>query len=216
FRERTASPLYGVFLTSFILWNWNIVFVLFWESTDQVRIPKIEYIQQNLLWGTGWWGFVNAAWIFFPPAVLTYLIIEWLPPLHNWAHRVSTKHYFSRKSVFDEIRLEYEKKESQQLKHLAVIKTEQAASERTIQKNMTDEDRWLIEYQDFARTHLFYKFRDIIRDIYENDGWPKPETPKDAIAFVHASGLTTQSSGRLELTGKVKFFVREYLRKFPL
>lgn len=42
--ERTSSPLYGTFILSWCLWNWQILYLLFWEEQKIDFISKMNMI----------------------------------------------------------------------------------------------------------------------------------------------------------------------------
>ncbi len=217
-KERTTSPLYGTFIFSVILWNWKFFYILFWQNEEKLFIPRIEYVQLNIL------NYQNILSHFLHflilPIISTYIIIWWLPILSNWAHRKHTEFYYKRKIIFDDLRLEYERKEKSNLVSISEIKKEQAEAKKEIAENTTEEDKWIEEFESFKAHPMFSKFSQIIDVIYGNGG----RTHKlinnqfiraiypDVLAFADTRGLiqitntASQSQEKIDLTKKGKFF----------
>lgn len=95
FKEKTTSPLYGIFIFSVVLWNWKFFYVLFWQGEEKLSIPKIEYIQATLLIHQNFWQHLVHFLVF--PLVSTYVAICWLPIVSNWAHKKHIEFFYERK-----------------------------------------------------------------------------------------------------------------------
>src|SRR3989344_4082156 len=155
--ERTTSPLYGVYAISFVIWNWKVIYTLFWEDKGIFSSsPRVDYVQQNFLFqsnpnGDIWPALINILWILIPPAVLTFIIIMWMPRLHAWAHRLSVRAHFDRKAVFYQERLLYETMEQKNLKSLAEVTQEQVKIKKEIVENLTQEEQWGLEFEEFKK-----------------------------------------------------------------
>lgn len=106
FKDRTASPMYGTFVFSVILWNWKFFYLLFWQSEDKLGLPKIEYIQNNYLNQQTYWQHLLHFLIF--PLVSTYVIIWWLPILNNWAFKKHMYYHYQRETIIDSAKFNYE------------------------------------------------------------------------------------------------------------
>jgi hypothetical protein len=234
FKEKTTSPLYGVFIACLLFWNWRIIYTLFWQDMGIITIPTIEYIQRNLLFIQPDEGLlnilINKGWMLVPPVIFTYLIIRWLPPVHEWAHRIHVKNYFSRKIVFFEEKLKYQQlklkhEESKKgiLKSLVGIKQEQVESEKQIQKSekeieksLSNQDRWEIEFSEFIKTANATKFKETLDLIYRYDGqlqnqYGEKNSSSASLAVADSHGLISLDSKTARLTEKGKFFAKKFL-----
>lgn len=217
-KERTASPLYGIYIASFFLWNWKIVYVLFWEKA--LSVSKVEYVQKLMKFqGEGLFVDIgNVVWVFAPPMILTYLIVRWLPYSHGWAHKWSTKYYFDRKNLYDNALLISERKRKQTLEQLVKVKEGQFDSKEKILKSMSNEERWDEEFTEFQNTRLFPDFQQIITAVYEHGGYIEMNGSvyirPDVLAITHSKGLVSMDGTyKVELTEKGKFFVSKFMEK---
>ncbi len=44
FKEKTASPFWYTLVFSFLVWNWQIFYILFFEDAAKFTAPRTEYI----------------------------------------------------------------------------------------------------------------------------------------------------------------------------
>lgn len=242
FNEKTSSPLYFTYIGFFVAWNWKFFQIIFLENENLFLAPRIEYIKSKLFFSTNFsliipaWlhilvdWLLNTAWHILPPALFTYLAIVYLPKLHKWALDKYLESRFERKRMFatkkfedDKWLLDQEKIHSRTRKDFASIKEQQLEVEKRIQKTMTDEERWELEYQEFEKIPTFFKFKQIIETIYKHNGYVEDSSVRHVeagvLAVADARGLVSYVDGRrndIELTKKGKFFAKMYLEKYPL
>ena len=242
FSEKTSSPLYFTYIGFFIAWNWRFFQIIFLENENLFLTPRIEYIKSEILFSTNFpliipaWlhilvdWLLNTAWHILPPALFTYLAIVYLPRLHKWALGKYLESGFDRKRMFERKRFEHdkwlldqEKIHSKTLENFASVKEQQLKAEERIQKTMTDEERWELEYQEFEKSTSFFKFRQIIETIYKHRGYVESGAMRyveaGILAMSDARGLVSYVEGSrnaIELTKKGKFFAKLYLEKYPL
>src|SRR4051794_38083766 len=82
FAERTGSPLYGTFILSWLVWNWQPIYVTLFVSEDKIPGDRLSYILQNHT------GVLNVVvW----PAVSTVLLILVVPLIANGAFWISIR-----------------------------------------------------------------------------------------------------------------------------
>lgn len=79
--DRFSSPLYGTFISSWLLWNWKIPYVTFFVSEEKLLslhlgLSKIDYISNHL-------SSNYCTFSLILPAVSTYVFIYLLPILKN-------------------------------------------------------------------------------------------------------------------------------------
>ncbi len=216
-KERTTSPLYGTYIFSVILWNWKFFYTLFFQDQTVLGMPKIEYVENKFL-GDG----IVEHLLFFVvwPLVTTCFIIWIMPFFSSLAHKAHLRFYFDRKNMYDAAALEYENKKSRNLQQLVRIKKEQMTNEKEIEKNLTEADLWAAEFNEFARSSIFNKFRQVIRAIYEDNGYINRQFSIDTsiLAVADSRGLIKFITGprsQIEFTEKGKLFVKKYLEINP-
>ncbi len=223
FKERTTSPLYGTFVFSVILFNWKFFYILFWQDEDKLSLPKIEYVQRNILDYQSLSTHITHFLIF--PIIITYLIVWWLPILSNWAHKKHTIFYYKRRLIIDSARLDYEKEEKNNLKSLSEVKKEQAVVKKEIQKNTSEEERWAGELHGITSLpKMIEAIKVAVRVVYEAAGRFTTDYSYNGNYLVyispdHLARLDTLgiiniikgdgNSDKINLTEKGKFFVKK-------
>lgn len=70
--ERLASPLYGTFIISWMLWNWKIIYLTIFISDSKIEGTKIDYIVEN---------YSNHWYLITGPAISTLLLLTIMPIL---------------------------------------------------------------------------------------------------------------------------------------
>lgn len=242
FNEKTSSPLYFTYIGFFVAWNWELFQIIFLENENLFLSPRIEYIKSKLFFSASFplaipvWLHILVDWLLntalhiLPPALFTYLTILYLPRLHKWALNKYLESRFERKKIFEEKQREYdkwflkqEKDRSRTLENIASLKEQQVETEKKIQKTMPEEEKWGIEYQEFEKSPIFFKFRQIIETIYKHRGYIESGAVRYAeagvLAMADARELVSYVEGSrntIELTKKGKFFAKMYLEKHPL
>ncbi|TXH00936.1 MAG: hypothetical protein E6P95_02780 [Candidatus Moraniibacteriota bacterium] len=69
-KERTTSPFYGVFIVSWLIWNWKVLFTIIFVSEDRLLpLNRIEYIESLL----------NIRPSLYYPLISTVIIIVLMP-----------------------------------------------------------------------------------------------------------------------------------------
>lgn len=222
FQEKTSSPLYGTFLFSVILWNWKFFYVLFWQSEEKFLLPRIEYVQINILNQESFSH--HFSYFLVLPLISTFIILFWLPILSNWAHKKHTYFYFGRKLNFIKERLDYEKKEKDILQLISDIKDEQVKIKEEIEKHTTEQEKWEEEFKLLKRNKLYPKLIQLKNVIYSNSGNThkiqlhgryEPIIELDVLAFADTNHLIIITgediSTKIQLTDKGRFFLGKFL-----
>lgn len=80
--ERISSPLFGTFILTWVIWNWKILFTLFFVSEEILKINKVDYIVSN---------FKNSNNLIWGPIVSTIIILTIIPFISNGAYWLSLK-----------------------------------------------------------------------------------------------------------------------------
>lgn len=242
FKEKLSSPLYFIFIFAFISWNWKTFYILFFEDSILLKSTHVEYVQQfsriyyqipyqgNLidlfLHPFNW--ILVILFIFAVPIIVTYLFIWELPKLNSLAHKTYLTYEFIRKAefhkqntVFQETVAGEKEKESKALKRQVVAKEE-------ITSQLTKEEKWEIEYENFKKNKTFLSFNSILNSIYKNEGQISIVQDGQWVRIINANILATADSLDLiliskrnnyeyvELTEKGKYFSKKYLEENPL
>jgi hypothetical protein len=220
FEERSTSPLYGTFIFSVILWNWEFFYILFWQSEEKLAFPRIEYVQKFILdQQTVWQHFLH---FLILPILSTFVILWWLPIVSNWAHKKHLSFYYKKRLIMDEARLDYERKEKKTLDSISSLKKEQIVVKKEIQKNTTEDERWDQDYERFKKLNFAYKFQKIIDSYYKMRGFISDtdeinriifEIPEDVLAYAHSNEIVTidQQANKIDMTPKGKYFINKFL-----
>lgn len=114
--ERTASPLFGAFLFSWLVWNWKIIVLLFFTSSEEIEVTKFEFIDNNLL--NVWSGVIY-------PVISTALILTGYAWLSEKAYKLWL--YFEKKKSDS-------KQEIEKTKRLTIEQSIKLRSEFNIQR----------------------------------------------------------------------------------
>ena len=235
-KEKTGSPLYFTYTAFLVVWNWKFFFTLFFEDATLLNSPRIEYVAQNLEfhvcnskisiypWCSIAEWLTNAAWHILIPVALTYAAIKYLPKLHAWAHKIHVQNHFSRKEEWDKQSLDYEQKRTKTLEEEVKERGKQQPAKKAIQKDLTIEERWEEEYEEFSKGRLFKRFDQIIDVIYDNNGYLSGNSNKklvdsDVLAGAHTRSLISfvdQYRNQIDFTEKGKIFAKKYLDNPPL
>lgn len=242
FSEKTSSPLYFTYLGFFVGWNWKFFQILFLENATLFSSPRIEYIAEKIPFHFGFplpWGFffeliANVIWEFIPPMILTYAAIVWLPHIQKWALNEYLKGRFERKRMFEEKRREYEKwslnqekERDKNLGELVEVKQKQARKKKDIVASLTDEERWLSEFESLKQRQNFRSALQISRDIiYQYNGHYVTQARSvgaqdkyvsaDVVSLLDVWGLITlkqvsTARGQMTLTEKGRFFLAKFV-----
>jgi len=82
--DRVTSPLIGSFIISWIIINWQLLYITIWENSSSLGKSKISYIEYYILNST--YHFYFKLWLI--PAISTGLIIWLLPHLSELAFKL--------------------------------------------------------------------------------------------------------------------------------
>ena len=88
--ERAVSPLYGAFFVSWLIWNWQILYLTLFISENQLVITKIDYILKYLF------DYNN---LIIYPVISTIAIIVIFPFISNGAYYLSQYFYNVRLQI---------------------------------------------------------------------------------------------------------------------
>ena len=96
FEERITSPFYGSFIFSWLVWNWQIIYLTFFVSQDAVKpLTKIDYILSH-------YSSVLTLLVFpFGSALFLIVAVPWLANRLYKVHLYYEKERTTWKEQFD-------------------------------------------------------------------------------------------------------------------
>lgn len=194
-KEKINSPLYIVFFSSFVAWNWKSFYILFFEGEEHLRgLTKIEYaLLSSRTLDFGWSGFfgevglhlLDLLYVFTVPVALTFLAVWKLPRIHNLAHKEYLKFRFNRSIEFDQQNSDYQKRRSLLLeeqkvqveKQVEILEDieEKTQNVREIEQKLASPENldvaiWKEEYRKIDSIKLRVYLQTMQKLIYSHDG----------------------------------------------
>ncbi|MBI2120962.1 MAG: hypothetical protein HYT94_05060 [Parcubacteria group bacterium] len=220
FKEKTSSPFYFTFIGFVIIWNWKFFYILFWESSELFKAPRIEYVVSNFESSI----FAHLTWFLFIPIVSTYIAIVWLPKLNAWAHKIYIKNHFERQRAYDRERLAYEREKTENLRNEVKEKTIQKELKYEVEKDLTQEEKWDLESKDLfsidenisalrkANDAIYKtggKFATEIANLNQSYATYIPPTLLSRLDTLSLASIRNRSTnyGEISFTPKGKYFV---------
>lgn len=234
FKEKTSSPLYFVFILTFIGWNWRSFYVLFFESESLLETSKIEYIEKfsrvyyqipylgswsDLLVHPFNWLLVFI-FVFSVPIIFTYLLIWKFPYLLNLAHKQSLLFEFDRKKEFHKQNTEYQVFVSKKKIEEAEAVEKKVEAQEKINEILSDEDKWILEYEEIKSPalitalqnaeHVVYSYSGYFtRKFDQNNNFRKLFNPEQLSILDLYDLVIVLENDILEFTPKGKFFLKK-------
>lgn len=80
--ERTTSPFFGTLITSWLIWNWRIIYLTFFISESKIKPNEIDYILAN---------YSDIDHIVWYPIISTILLVTIIPFISNGVYWLSIK-----------------------------------------------------------------------------------------------------------------------------
>ncbi len=221
--KRLTTPIYGIFLVSWLIFNWEFIFTMFFVSEekilDKTGLLKHVYLHQTFFNYQDW-----TFWVWqIIPFIITYFVIWKFP---KWiglpAFKKEAEYEIEKRKV--EI-IGQRQLEEESVKKLEVT-TQKAKKESEIKK-IDPSISWPQEYKEFKRSSFSKELRYIMDSIYKFNGDIVSsdargrrvfEIPKDILAYFHTNDLVSlvEDEEKIELTEKGKFFIRLFLRDINL
>ena len=240
FKEKTTSPFYGTFFMALVFWNWKIFYVLFFENTELIGRPKIEYVSENFLSHFNFclWEPLCVDWFldiidFFlvlifhvvPPFGIALFLIWIFPRFTNRLHKKSLDFHFERQAAFRAGIVKLEQEESAGLKKIKKEVEEQAKTQKEIsakkteiKESKTKEQTWDEEFESLKTNPRFPSFEELGECIYGHYGKLYSYREYDhrpIVPFFHSNEIVSfdKNNASIELTEKGKYFMRKYLNE---
>ncbi len=222
--ERMGSAMYGTFAISWCLTNWKALFITFFVSQQEIYektlLLKNEYLLSLYPLQDKTDILFFALKIFIIPSALSYIFIWQLPKLEFIFFR---QHYSNKINKEEEV-YKQQKKLLNLEKKLLEDKEKNVELEKNIQVEMTDEQKWNIEYEDSKKDEDFKEsLRFLQESIYGHHGWYENITmfnyqldKSQYIAILDVNGLITFSSNnrnQIIATEKGKYFLKKIMNK---
>ncbi|MDH5216633.1 MAG: hypothetical protein OEX19_02990 [Gammaproteobacteria bacterium] len=122
--ERVASPLYGTFFISWLIWNWKIIYLTLFIKSDRIDEIKIDYIVKN---------YADIHFLVTLPVISTALLLILMPFVTNGAYWLHLKFYKWRSDKKNEV----EMKQLLTLEQSIQLREEIANKENTFETLLT-------------------------------------------------------------------------------
>ncbi len=235
--ERTASPLYGTFILSWLVCNWKIVYATLFVSEDKLGQMRIEYVENT----TTWWTML------FCPLISTAILILLVPFVANGAYWVSLEfkkwknnkknsvegkmlltveqsielraELINQEQSFD-ILLRSKNEKIDKLEYqLDEIKRKETKPQSVEKKSSPSQEVfWYNEFSEFEKQENLYKsFNTILKFIKEGTNALEDHISDELYDYYIANEIIARNakSGYYELTPKGNFFYKRITnRKF--
>ncbi len=213
-KERLGSIMYGMFLISWIGWNWQVIYTTLFIDQNIILantgLLKIDYIKT----------FYTNAWVFFGsivigPAISTYLIIWWLSKIDLMCSRKN----YSNKAKKELEKTKIEKDLLKEKQSILDERIETVRKEKIIIQELTKEQRWSIDLKDIASTKIY---RDAMQELeiclYRHEGYLSTvdyHMRPEYLSFLDANDVINFIEGhrnQIHLTEKGKYYLREFIK----
>jgi len=238
FFERKSGLLYTTYIVAFALSNWKFFYVLIFSSdlSGSLRVHEAqnEFINRYLLgfnWGEHW------LLQFLIPAVVTYVVVKYLPVLNQWAYEEflhnEKKQKLARHHVNAELASDIAKTKERELdsyqttEDLQVQINDLLGQINSLESELVDDGSFLdtnkknhdfsSEYKNEAEKTGFEKYmNDLYNVIYKHDGVysdmnSRPYIQTDALAYLDSNNILLKKGDSIELTEKGKMFMRLFV-----
>ena len=213
-KKRLTSPIYGVFLLSWLVFHWKFVFTMFFVSEERIwdvtGLLKSDYLAKTFFNFSDLWFYF--LWVL--PFLTTYLVIWEFPQWISLPAFKKEVEYEAKKRKIEII--EQRKLEEENVKKLEVV-TQKVQKQSEIKK-LDPTAAWREDYEQFKKSIFYHKFSFILDSVYRHNGWVSVgtqtgeifEIPKDILVYSHTNDLIAldREKRRIELTEKGKFFVK--------
>lgn len=219
-RDRLVSIMYGTFIISWCIWNWELIYITVFVDQDiilkTVNQLKIDYILTQYSWDN-WLGVLwSSVKLLLGPIIMTYVIIWWFSKLDF----ICFKRYHSDKFNKKNELFKMENKLLNKEKTVLEKKEENVEIEKKIQKEMTDEEKWNAEYKDFRSSNQFHRaIKEMQQCIYEHSGYLDTagyRMRSEITAYLHVNGLiafSEKSRNIITATEKGKYYLRKFIKE---
>lgn len=133
--ERLASPLYGTFIVSWLLWNWKIIYLTLFINKDEITGTKIDFIVKNY---SNHWDLITL------PAISTLILLTIMPFLTIGAYWLQL--WFNDKRLI--IKNKIEKNQVLTIQQSNAIRKEIRESEKLLNDLVIKKDETIKYLQD--------------------------------------------------------------------
>lgn len=235
FLKRRATSTFLVSYTVFwLMYHWEGLATLFTTSQDyimaQYNMLKNEYLAKYFFgliqledwdWGVFTWKVLG----FLIPVALAYLYVWWLP---KWVLNPSYKREVNYKIDRRIIKNEAEKRLNESETQKVESKKELLQKQEEVH-NMNPEEEWRLSFEESqsANKDLWIDALTELKSvIYDKYGWLRDDNgynrmTSDELMFCDTyeliefdTDIEESKTGRISLTDKGKFFLKEYSRYF--
>ena len=224
--ERFTSPFWGHFFLSWLVVNWNLVYVAFFVDADTI-LQKKEVLRNEYLYSLMPQTFLETAAHFLIYPLLISAFIAWV------VSPTVGRAFFKRSSINKREQGSIEKQINENLNLTRQAQTLVEEQKKLVAQKVELEEEskkaeeenprifWEQEFEAFKESRLFYKFKQVVDTLYAhqkqlvyvNDyGKRASRIDPDMLAYADSHGLITidNSGNRVEPTDKGRFFLAQY------
>lgn len=219
--DKVRSLLFSYFFASILSWNWRIIYLsifvdgqLLFDTTHQTKLTYIKEILSSaflsswisITFGDSYLPLFH--FVLFPALIAISLLLLTLWPL-QLLEKIFLKRFYKNIEENKTIKIESRKKDLEE-KRIIFDLEKQVASE------MTDEQKWQLEFQFLNESVNFHKYMSDLKSvIYGAHGWLSGNgfnLDSDSFAFLDANGLVVLEDDKrmVRITDKGRFFLRLY------
>lgn len=232
FKDRISSPFWWYFLISWILINYNILYLLLFQSEDTIfkthNITKYDYIVQvftEINHNVNLFGILNIPSnilsFIIEPFILSLLLLLLFPFLDNfiyrkYLHNKSQKIRIKKENDIENMNIENVLKlKKLEQKELEVKEKEMEQKERRIDENIINQ--WKEEYSKFKNTYYAKFLKEIVNDIYTGL-WRLKDIPESIISYYLVNDLIEKDDNDdwfpyYYWTDKLQYFAKVYFNE---
>lgn len=238
--ERLTSPFLGTLTTTWLIWNWKIVYLTFFVSESKIVTTKIEYITSN---------FSDPSILIYGPLISTIGLLTVVPFLSNgsfWLSelfkkwRIDKRNEIERKQLLtieqsialrEEVRNQEERFEkilANKDQEINILKSEidelRKASSKKPRREPTpprqddeikiDEEEIKKEFEILKNKAMLGDFAKVVKLIQSGRNLKQTNTPPEtsSIGFLEANNIVqNDGTGQLSWTKKGQLFYKNYI-----
>ena len=218
FLKRMTSPFYGIFVTSWILWNWQAFYITLFIDSELLlqseELLKLDYIATFYPINTLLEIFYTVSHLIILPVASLITITFIIPPISKIINKKIWNDEKEQKDIKDTLFLqELDSKKKVLDKKEEILKKEKSnqKTKQKIKESKTQEELWDEEFKQLKENKHFSYFDQLQKCIYNDNG--DTYQSKEILPFFHSNEIIKFSEKKhiIELTQKGQHFIKKYI-----
>jgi hypothetical protein len=234
FKERLNSCMYGTFIISWCIWNWEAIYLtLFIDQSllsTNTGFLKIDYLFEMYHWLSpdGWaLSIVGLSWFMVRILIgpfISALVITW------WVSKIDFEFYVKNLKNEESKKIALFNRENKVLdaqKGNLEIEEENIKIKKSIEKERPEKDRWDVEFEKIKNNDNFKEIMNSLKKcLYEHNGKLIASgvaggmlseifrMPPEVLVYLDVNGLIEFVDGSkksISSTSKGKYFIKKYI-----